>query len=77
MSPLKHSKLKQYSVRRERELTKLCSEENTCDEDLEKIVMIKKELDKWYTMKCKGAFVKSQEKWIEQGENCTKYFLQL
>ena len=76
---LKQSRMKQYYVKIEQELRRLYEvhDENLNDTDKEKIENLKREIDKWYTVKCKGAYVRSREKWIEQGEKCTKYFLQL
>ena len=44
---------------------------------LEEMQSVKKKLDNWYTYKCKGAFIRSRDKWIEYGEISSKYFLQL
>jgi len=38
---------------------------------------IEKELDNMYNSEVKGAQIRSKVKWIEDGEKCTKYFLNL
>ena len=72
-------KMKRYYVKMEKELRQLCSveDEHLNDTDKEKLNNLKRELDKWYAMKCKGAHVRSTEKWLEQGEKCTIFLVQL
>ena len=53
--------MKRHYVKMEKELRQLCSV------DKEKLDNLKRELDKWYTIKCKGAYVRSREKWLVQG----------
>ena len=48
---------------------------NPTSGDIHKMENVKKELDDIYTYKCKGAYVRSREKWMEFGEKSTKYFL--
>ena len=49
-------------------------DKNAVSEDIHKMEKVKKELDKIYTYKCKGAYVRAREKWMEFGEKSTKYF---
>ena len=75
----KQSRTKRYYMKIEKELKQLYEmlHEDISDENIEKIDKLKQELDKWYTIKCKGAYIRSREKWLEEGEKCTKYFIQL
>ena len=74
-----NSKKKKYYEKLEKEFCYLSEivDKNPCKESVEKMKKIQEELDKWYTNRSKGAFVRSREKWLEQGEKSTKYFLQL
>ena len=44
---------------------------------MEEIDRLKNKLDDWNTNKCKGAIIRSRDKWLEFGEKSSKYFLQL
>ena len=50
-------------------------DENPTDNEINKLEEIRNELDKLYTYKCKGAYIRAREKWMEFGEKSTKYFL--
>lgn len=39
--------------------------------------LLEKEVDDFYAEKCSGAFVRSRSVWIEKGEKCSSYFLNL
>ena len=52
------------------------TDENPFEENVKKVEEINAKLDKWLTYKCKGAFIRSRQEWIEKGEKSTKYFLQ-
>ena len=52
------------------------TDKNSSEENLEKLAKIKKQIDEWLIYKCKGAFVRSRQNWMERGEKSTKYFLQ-
>ena len=49
-------------------------DKNAVNEDIQKMENIKKELDTIYTYKCKGAYIRARETWMEFGEKSTKYF---
>ena len=51
-------------------------DDNPSEENIKKLEEIKKNIDQWLTYKCRGAFVRSRQKWMEKGEKSTKYFLQ-
>lgn len=73
-----NKKKKCYIVNLEKELRDLC--ENECNlsvEDNDRMKKLKNNIDKWYTYQCRGAFVRSREKWLEKGEKSNRYFLQL
>ena len=58
----------------------ILSENNDCQasqEVTDKMKRIQDEIDKWYTKKCKGAFIRSRSIWLEKGERSNRYFLQL
>ena len=69
---LQNQRIKQL----EKELSALSEmvDRNPTSEDIHKMENAKKELDKIYTYKCKGAYVRAREKWMEYGEKSTKYF---
>ena len=78
---IKYSKQKQnLQNQRVEQLQKELSElseivdKSAVSEDIHKMEKVKKELDKIYTYKCKGAYVRAREKWMEFGEKSTKYF---
>ena len=79
---MKYSKQKQKE--REYRLIKLQEEfnrqsekvdENPTKGEIDKLENMKNELDKLYTYKCQGAYIRAREKWMELGEKSTKYFL--
>ena len=73
----KQSKDRSYFKKIQCELTQLSEkvDNNPTEQDLNKLEQIKNEVDKLYTYKCKGAYVRAREKWMEFGEKSTKYFL--
>lgn len=36
--------------------------------------LLEREIDMYYTEKCKGAYIRSRATWIEKGEKSTSYF---
>ena len=79
---LKYSKQKQkerecYLIKLQEEFNKQSEkvDENPIKREIDKLENIKNELDKLYTYKCKGAYIRAREKWMELGEKSTKYFL--
>ena len=52
-------------------------DENPVKENIQELGRIKKKLEQLYKDKCRGIFVRSREKWIEEGEKSSKYFLKL
>ena len=72
-------KRKENIVQLEKEYFTLSKEmdHSTNDRIAEKMNIIKKDIDTWYDHKCKGAYIRSREKWMEEGEKSTKYFLGL
>ena len=78
---MKYSKQKQsqqncYLKNLQNELTKLSEkvDRNHSEDELKRLDDVRNKLDKLYTYKCKGAFVRAREKWMESGEKSTKYF---
>ena len=70
---------KQYFSKLEQDLiviNKKVDEEPT-EKNIQELRRIKINLEKLYKDKCRGIFVRSREKWIEEGEKSTKYFLNL
>ena len=61
------------------EYTEVCRkvDNSRTKKDIERMMELKKEIEKWHTHLCKGAFIRSRERWMEQGEKSTKYFLNL
>ena len=51
------------------------TEENPSEANVKKVKEIRRKLDQLLTYKCKGAFIRSRQQWIEKGEKSTKYFL--
>lgn len=39
--------------------------------------LLEREIDMYYTEKCKGAYIRSRATWIEKGEKSTSYFYNL
>ena len=39
--------------------------------------LLEKEIDNYYTQKCRGAYVRSRALWMEKGEKNTSYFYNL
>ena len=74
----KHKKDKIEIVNLEQEYKLLSERECSASQEIiDKMKTINNKIDRWYTQKCKGAFIRSREKWLEKGERSTKYFLQL
>lgn len=59
------------------EILKLTSKKNLTNEEIKQLTSLQLQLDTIYLDKAKGAFVRSRQKWIEQGEKNTKYFFNL
>ena len=74
-----HLKKTKYHKNLEKEYFKLSEnmDNKPSKKTLEEIDRLKNKLDDWYTNKCKGAFIRSRDKWLEFGEKSSKYFLQL
>lgn len=58
-------------------ITYLCSQTNLNDENNLELHQLQLKLDDLYTEKAKGAFIRSKERWIEDGEKNSSYFLNL
>ena len=73
----KQKKSRSYFDRLQNELAKQSEkvDNNPSESEFKKLEKIREEVDKLYTYKCKGAYVRSREKWMEFGEKSTKYFL--
>ena len=52
-------------------------DENPSEENIQELQKTRIKLEKIYKDKCRGFFVRSREKWIEEGEKSTKYFFKL
>ena len=78
ISKEKHVEKNQIFKHLQNEYTEMSKEadENSSEENITKLEEIKTKLDKWLTYKTKGAFVRSRQRWMEEGEKSTKYFLQ-
>lgn len=46
-------------------------------EDQIKLVELQNKLDSIYSLKAKGAFIRSWKKWLEEGEQNSSYFFRL
>ena len=75
----KNRKHKSQIIELEKEYKVLAEEDESqaSNEVIQRMKIIQHEIDRWYTNKCKGAFIRSREKWLEEGERSSKYFLQL
>ena len=78
---MKYSKQKQsqqncYLKELQNVLTELSEkvDRDHSEDELKRLEDVRNKLDKLYTYKCKGAFVRAREKWMESGEKSTKYF---
>ena len=81
---IKFSKTKQnlknklyYELQRKLETLSQTNDENPNEDYLKEIEKVTKQIDKLLEYKCKGAFIRSRERWMEEGEKSSKYFFNL
>ena len=74
----KHAKEKRSETNNFEERLKLLNSKNNVSANEEnEIDTLKRKIDLLYEEKAKGAQIRAREKWLEQGEKNTKYFLGL
>lgn len=62
------------NLKKWKKIIELTSKSNVSEEEVDHLTMAQAELNKIHEGKAKCAFVRSRRRWLEQGEECTKYF---
>lgn len=60
-----------------REISECCNNNQAEDSDRAKLFLLQSKLDKIYTEKAKGVYIRSRANWIEAGERNSAYFCRL
>lgn len=58
-------------------MMKLSGKQILTNEEIKQLASLQLQLDTIYIDKARGAFIRSRQKWMEQGEKNTKYFFNL
>ena len=66
-----------YELQSKLEVLSLRNDIRPNERNFEEIYNVTKQIDKILEDNCKGAFVRSRERWMEKGEKSSKYFLNL